>query len=317
LGENSAAKSVACSFWRHPASRNNAYGRWRRLVSAGPNLYLSGSDASWHAFLYDHLQLKLGVDWFWDESSKPVGQMHLLVRWFRDLCAVELDEKCQFTRWSEQTDTGSALAFRSLAYDVWCLEQHSCFSQPTLERLKSKDGFEGARYEIWVAACFTRAGFEIAFEDETDRRRSHYEFVATLAQTGAMYSVEVKRRHRLNIDHARVFEEGQKLALDIAGLISAALRKHADYQRIVFIDINMPPLKDRIVDEHWAAQFRATKETLEMQTPFKGPAAPNAFILATNHPYHYVGATKPDPRQHLLATSFNFSICLTFIVIQV
>jgi hypothetical protein len=49
---------------------------------------------------------------------------------------------------------------------------------------------------MFVAASLLRAGFDIAFEDESDSRTSHCEFTATSKRTGRSFSVEAKSRHR-------------------------------------------------------------------------------------------------------------------------
>ena len=61
------------------------------------------------------------------------------------------------------------------------------------------DQFQGVRYELFVAATCIRAGFDIAYEDETDKTKKHPEFVATHRLTGQKISVEAKRRHRQDI----------------------------------------------------------------------------------------------------------------------
>ena len=210
----------------------------------------------------------------------------------------------QFDRGTPETETGTTLAFRSVAYDLWCMAQACNVSEPLLERLRHPDQFEGARYELWVAACFLRAGFKVEFEDETDRRQRHCEFVATDKKTGTTYSVEAKRRHR-SIEHERVFRDRSYIKLDISRLIADGLSKDAEHQRIIFIDVNMPPNEGGIAAAPWINEFKASKELLERQPNFRDRFDLNAFLMATNHPYHYVATTKPDPLHHIVATSFN------------
>ena len=275
-----------------------------RFTSAGGRIYRSQTDITWHGFLYDHLQDILGSEWFAGEAYKPHGERHILVQWYEYVCEREMGDDYQFNRGTPETEIGATLAFRSVAYDLWCMAQACNISEPLLERLRHPDQFEGARYELWVAACFFRAGFSIEFEDETDRRKRHCEFVATDKRTGTKYSVEAKRRHR-SLEHKQAFHDGRYIKLDISKMIADALSKNADHERIIFLDVNMPPNEGSIVDAPWIKEFKASKELLERQPHFRHRVDLNAFLMATNHPYHYVASTKPDPRQHFLATSFN------------
>lgn len=279
-------------------------GDGNRIISAGGTLYKSQHDDTWQSFLYDLLQLKFTAAWFGAELGRSDQDMHVLIRWFKEVCKRELDKDARFTRWTPERDIGSTLAFRSLAYDVFCLEQGGGTPVSLIGRLKNPDQFEGARYEAWAAACFVRAGWNITFEDESDRRSSHCEFVATHPRSGRKYSIECKRRHR-DLDHPEVLKTRAPIKLDISGLMADALRKKADHERIVFVDVNMPPHRGTIIEAPWIKAFKKSKELLEQQLVYRAANAPHAFVLATNHPYHYVAKIKPDPKSHFVATSFN------------
>jgi hypothetical protein len=92
-------------------------------------------------------------------------------------------------------------------------------------RLRNQDRFSGARYEVFVASTFVRAGFDIAFENEDDRSTTHCEFVATYRATVQRFSVEAKRR------------EGRRPR--IGSLFNDAILKHADHKRVIFLDMNL------------------------------------------------------------------------------
>ncbi len=277
----------------------------KKMVAVGANLFQSDTDTTWHGFLYDHLQLCLGRDWFWTEAQKPDKEMHLLVRWFKEVCQIELDDKNQFSLGTPANMTGAILAFRSVAYDLFCLQQQTSLPEGLRDRLKNMQSFEGARYELWIAACFFRAGFEIEFEDETDRRRTHCEFTALYPSNGKKYSVEAKRRHRVVGETTTAYKQNKYIKLGISHLISDAARKHADHTRLIFVDVNMPPQEGGIISASWVKEFQSSKERLEKQKIYRSIDAPRAFIFASNHPYHYLTTEKPDPKTHFFATSFN------------
>ena len=66
--------------------------------------------------------------------------------------------------------------------------------QRYIERLKDINNFQGAYYELAVANCLIRSGFELKLEDETDEQTKHCEFSAVSKKTGKKYWVEAKMR---------------------------------------------------------------------------------------------------------------------------
>jgi hypothetical protein len=59
-----------------------------------------------------------------------------------------------------------------------------------VQRLRSYEAFQGARYEIAVAATFVRCGFDIEWVEE--KAKKHCEFNATHKGTGENIAVETK-----------------------------------------------------------------------------------------------------------------------------
>ena len=72
------------------------------------------------------------------------------------------------------------MAYTALAYDLYTLDHQALLQTKLVKRLKVKEQFQGARYEIYVSAAFVRAGFEMNLEDENDSTTTHCEFTATL-----------------------------------------------------------------------------------------------------------------------------------------
>ena len=92
------------------------------------------------------------------------------------------------------------------------------------DRIKCPENLLGALYEVRVAAALLRAGFSLQPQDETDRRTTYVEFIATDAKSRAIYAVEAKRR------------EGARMKTNRQ--MNRALSKKPDHPRIVFIDTN-------------------------------------------------------------------------------
>jgi hypothetical protein len=63
-----------------------------------------------------------------------------------------------------------------------------------MERIRLPDQFQGARYELSIAAVFSRAGYEVEWLTARDRKLP--EFIATHQTAKTEIAVEAKSRHR-------------------------------------------------------------------------------------------------------------------------
>lgn len=280
--------------------------RWQgtRVVSAGGHLYKIAVGESSYGFLYGLLIEQIGPDWFDAEMEKPEGSDHLLTRWYRDICRRERDEHGHFTRHDPAGEIGTTLAFRSIAYDMFCMMQAINLSPKLMDRLRHPDQFEGARYELWVAATLARAGFSIEFSDENDRSSRHGEGIATHQDTGKKYWIEAKRKHRPAFDYFRALIDKLVLKVD-AKLVAAAMQKPAEDDRLIFIDVNRPPWSRCEINAPWIGAFRESLTRLQLQKNFRDNPDRRAFVMVTNHPYHFVSNIRPDPKHHFFGTAFN------------
>jgi hypothetical protein len=135
----------------------------------------------------------------------------------------------------------------------------------------------GAYYETIVAAQLINAGFELEFENEDDRRRTHCEFTAT-ASTGKQFSVEAKSRPLVvNAD------EESCCALNAS---CAVLEKKAAHTRIVFIDLNVPTSNDaKARNQVFSRAQRSLRRAQTRQIDYH--PAPPAYVFLSNVPDQY------------------------------
>jgi hypothetical protein len=195
-----------------------------RFVAVGRTLHYSKKWKTFHDFLNEYLKLVFGKEWWMSEVAKPPEERHRIFTW-----AVRSYEqsKAHMDRHGEgapQPMTGAISAYMRLAYDLYALKHAVDVQELLIDRIKHSETFPGACYEVRVAAALLRAGFELELQDETDRRTTHVEFVATNKESGATYSVEAKRR------------EGVRMKINKQ--MYRALSKRSDHPRIVFIDTN-------------------------------------------------------------------------------
>jgi hypothetical protein len=145
---------------------------------------------------------------------------------------------------------------------------------------------------------------DVDLEDESDSDESHCEFTATHKERGAKYSVEAKSRHRPGfLGHPGEPQPLEEIEADVYRLLQRALRKKADHDRIIFIDVNVPPHTGSIF-EGWgdtvAGQLKRLEDVQDPEKPW-----PPAFVFFTNHPYHYVEVEAPEPGRTVLFTAIN------------
>jgi hypothetical protein len=284
--------------WTHHAGQT--------FVAVGSRL-LYHKWKTFHDFLFSYIGAVFAQDWFKDEQRLPLEERHPLMQWYQ----------VWFDYWeAHRSDVGfgdinkidnppaQISALLAFAYDLYTLEHHSLLPRRVVDRLQRKDQFQGARYEAFVAAALVRAGFTIALEDESDRASTHCEFTATYVKTGKQYSVEAKSRHRAGfLGYPGTPGPLAEIDADITGLLVAALRKTALQERLVFIDINVPPSEVHILESGWFDRIASQVKRLE-QNPQTSGLSP-AIVFFTNFPYHYMETGDPLRGSSVVFTGFN------------
>jgi hypothetical protein len=194
--------------------------------------------------------------------------------------------------------TGAVSAYYRLAYNLYLIAHNGADIQTRLlSRLRAAEQFPGAFFETQVAAWLIRAGFELEFEDESDRSTSHCEFTATYPSSKKSFSVEAKSR-----DSGKD-NQGPK-RLTIGRQLRLALQKQANHPRLVFLDLNLPITSEqqaqRICDRT-DYRFKAIEQIKINDQP-----APAAYICLTNISDHYFLEKMQDP--NVLTAFYGFKI---------
>lgn len=278
------------------------------FVAVGSRLLYNPRWKTFHDFLLTYIGSVFERDWFADELAKPVGDRHPLMQWYDLLHTFQATRRDEFADGQivhVEAPPAQISALLSFAYDLYTLEHHSLLPQRLVDRLKRKDQFQGARYETYVASAFVRAGFEITLEDESDQSASHCEFSAKHRATGLYYSIEAKSRHRVGLlGQLGRPQNLSEIEASISGLLVLALRKAARYDRIVFVDVNVPPEDCAIFEAEWFNKVAAQLKRLEEKPP-PGAPLPAAFVFLTNFPYHFVGPEAPLTGSAAVFRGFN------------
>jgi hypothetical protein len=246
-----------------------------RFVAVGGKLFYSDKWKTFHDFLFAYMKTLFGPDWGNAELKKPRENRSPFLNWYQDATRYMNAHLKERGKVQAAPAIGVVAAYLSLAYDLYCLEHNAKVQSVLVNRLRKRDQFYGARYEASVAGSLLRAGFEIEFENESDSSTSHCELTATYRPTGKKFSVEAKARLP------------EKTNFDVGNQLYEALRKKADHNRLIFIEINVP---DDATDESAVMILGGALKSIqsrEEKLTVDGMPAPPAYVVVTNHPHYY------------------------------
>lgn len=279
----------------HRLQRERQQGRGRGIISSevnGTRLVVVGSRKCWgswktfHDFLYAYVVDVLGKDWLQSEGAKAEAVRHPILGWQGRLMVLSKSSQTSPGQIRQIPITGAVNAYLTLAYDLYTLEHNASQARTPgihdrlLRRLKHPDQFVGARYEIRVAAMFLRAGFDLTWEDETDRSTKHCEFTATYPSTGKSFWVECKMRNQGRE------AKSQKGFGKFVGLVNEALQKQTDAERLIFVDINTPA-KPRVAGSYYDWRTAAVHALRLFEGDKSTADLPSALVFITNFPDHH------------------------------
>lgn len=242
-----------------------------RIVVAGGQVFAIPRVWSFHQFLIWYGLRQLGEDWINRHLSG--GTNHAVADHIRKglfVVPTEVERRGQMTACRMNGDLYAFLAF---SYDVFTVADNARIQASLLHRVRLADQYQGARYELFVAASLLRAGFTIDFEDESDLQISHCEFTATAKGNNKSFSVEAKSRHR---DPESSFTKA-----GMYRILQDALLKNAHHERIIFADVNLPPDSAPVFQQDWHREVMSTLSELEDRQKPHDPW-PQALIFFTN-----------------------------------
>ncbi len=249
-----------------------------RFVAVGSQLHY-GKWKSFYDFLANYIKQTLDGEWGNAEIAKPLVERHPLMLWYDKVCHLQAAHAKESGALYSMPTTGAVSAYYRLAYNLYLIAHNGKDIQTRLiARLKNKDNFQGAYFETQVAAWLIKAGFELEFEDESDRTSKHCEFTATYTVTGEKYSVEAKSREIESSSSSRA-KVGRKLY--------EALEKKANHKRLIFLDLNKPLHTQEAAGIAMDRAERIVRRS-EGKLKIDGEPAPAAYVCITNMNDQYV-----------------------------
>lgn len=272
-----------------------------RHIRVNDKVYESSNWKTFEDFLFDYVKEKLTASWGDSEIKKPITARHPIMQWYDRLANVQTEQAKAATAspllYSEPT--GAMLGFLNLAYYLYLCEHHAVLQEQMLNRLRNRDNFEGALYELYVTASFLKAGFLVELENESDSTDSHHEFTATHSNSGKKFSVEARTRS----SSSKRSGHGTDLPR-VKDKLSAALKKTALHERIVFIELNRAEYTVNEMPPSWVKQIETDFGDAEREFASQVPGNPSAYVFVTNQSFmHWLDEAPKPPLQ--FATGHN------------
>ena len=239
-------------------------------MAIGSEIFDAGNSKTFHEGLPVYLRVLLGEEWIKKELKKELLLRHPILQWQNAMIACREDNIQCPGKAHTVSNRGEISALLNLSYNLYLMAHNSELQEKLIKRLKDLNQFLGAHYETQVAAFCIQAGFEITLEDEDDPNSTHCEFTATNIKNGRKFSVEAKARTHGKNSGA------------ISSQLYSALKKSAEHERIIFININSPKKTNDLESAKWKHEAIASIRGAETRLKIKGNDAPPAYVLLTN-----------------------------------
>jgi hypothetical protein len=122
----------------------------RRFRSVWSRLFQFPPEQTFHEFL-DYLVIEtLGCGWFNKQAACPPPEQHVIVRWKQ--AHDDLVRTRSATPDGGWVQTGPVHAYLTLGYDLYWLQLINKLPKSLQKRLRDREAFQGARYEIYHLA---------------------------------------------------------------------------------------------------------------------------------------------------------------------
>ena len=262
-------------------------------------------EETFHQFLDALVFGTLGKEWFEEQLRGPLRNQHAIFKWRTEMVELlrrpgDADDGVS----TGHTLTGPAKAYQCFGYDLYWLQLMHKLPDSVIERLKNFRAFQGARYEVLIAAIFARAGFEVEWIDDNKASGKHPEFIATHKVTGKKVGVETKSRQRPGaMNYIGTVSLETHLKGDVFDLYEKAIKQapEGDIPFLIFIDPNVPNWPEKGLSSYsdipvytvpWMKEIR--DRLVEIWTTATEPTTESA-VLITNFAFYYGDNDSPSP----------------------
>ena len=262
-----------------------------RMRAVGSRVYKRPLAESFHQFLFNRLWETLvsrwGVDWQTKQVQMPIESRHPFSRWFSKTYEVIKNGMApsEVPGVSQVKMSGEVKALLAFAYDLYTLEHHGVPVDDALwNRIANPDQFQGARYEIAIAAMACRAGFKVEWCVGKDK---HGEFIGTHTASGKKIVFEAKSHARDGaLGKTGVFDPS-KANIKIMQHINKALKQteKSGLPVLIFDDLNLPIIDGGTEHQLWFQKINRILENSGFNQSYK--TTHYGGLIVTNFAWHF------------------------------
>lgn len=255
-----------------------------RERSENPSGFILEPEALTGAFVW--LVQVLGQSWLDEQRRLPPHKSHTVAIWFSEPLRFITDES--FPERGSFLLSGNFQELKAFAIDVALLSYHERLPPDLVARIKNSREYQGARYELAVAAWFVRMGLLPVWNQGTGP-----EFFVDLTGTDCRLAVEAKSRRRRGHLGFPGGRESSFRAGDVDKLFKVACKTDAKgFPLLIFIDLNAPDEPDAGPEGHpaWSPKTKWLTRKYELQER----EAPFALAVFTNIAWHFAGRSEVD-----------------------
>jgi hypothetical protein len=276
----------------------------------GKRIYFSGvKRETFHEILIEHLLTLLGKEWGNAQKALPSSNWNFIYECIQETNAYfhrgGINMRQENERLRSATPNGYVQCLLTLAFEVYLLQSADRLDTKVFNRLKINDQYQGARYEITVAASFIKAGWQIDWVQDM-KGVSIPEFIATSPDGRYRLAVEAKSKHRDGVLHKKgVFNAKSAEKGSMLYLLKEALGKETfDLPYIIFLDLNSPQTIAKNDREHWKNDLVALYKTIDPPDSSERVDKQN-LTVSTNFAPHYDGTDIAIGGQYVVAYSLK------------
>jgi CheY-like chemotaxis protein len=276
-----------------------------KVWALGSRVHFTGPKITFHEFTIGILSSTLQTAWWDEQRTLSSEEQHFLTRCFDEYARWKTERHEEVRPGIYAGDpNGYVQHLASVAFDVATLTHTQSLPGDLVRRLRHHDQYQGARYEIGIAAIFSRLDFELHFiTREEAQGKPHPEFVATSRHSGLQVAVEVKSKHRAGVINQPGDFDEQAVRANVGRQLHEAVQQNpGGIPFMIFIDVNVPPTSGLdIMQKPW---LRDISEILGLKQPFtaEGPDPVSAVVL-TNYAQHYEAEARASAGEHVISTS--------------
>jgi hypothetical protein len=166
----------------------------KRLVGVGSEIYEARERGTFTNFLFDYGLIRFGDEWIAEQNSLPLDTKHPLFLMHCEALDFVSAQPVRPEGYVTVKCSGPLSFCESFYYDLYTVAHNGSIHEDFMDRLRNRDQFQGAAYELRVEATCLRAGFSTIHEKASTAKRA--EFIAVHRKTGQHIAVEAKSRHR-------------------------------------------------------------------------------------------------------------------------